>query len=149
MNQPENFAVLHENQITSYQISGVAGTNTTVLEEEEDPSVVNLSDYIDEDTVQSDIRINIKGGGRSPCCFPPISTNSNGAYNQFNSITPVQQYCRASSTIQSQSSGNQVSTHTCSSISIESSGAFSELLEAAMVQSEGENNSVDLDCPEE
>jgi hypothetical protein len=46
MNQPENFAVLHENQPTSYQISGVAGTNTTVLEEEEDPSVVNLSDYI-------------------------------------------------------------------------------------------------------
>jgi hypothetical protein len=48
MNQPENFAVLHENQTTSYQISGVAGTNTAVLEEEEeDPSVVNLSDYID------------------------------------------------------------------------------------------------------
>ena len=111
---------------------------------------MNLSDYIDEDAVQFDIRINIDGGGRSPSCFSPISTNSNGAYNQFNSITPAQQqYCRASSTIQSQSSGNQVSTHTCSSISIESSGAFSELLEAAMVQSEGENNSVDLDCPEE
>jgi hypothetical protein len=129
MNQPENFAVLHENQTTSYQISGVA------LEEEEDPSV-NFSDFIDDDAVQSDIHINIDGGGRSPSCFSPISTNSNGAYNQFNSITPAQQqYCQASSTIQSQSSGNQASTHTRSSISIESSGAFSEFLEAAMVQS--------------
>ncbi len=121
MNQPENFAVLHENQTTSYQISGVAGTNSTVLEEEEDPSVPNLSDYIDEDAVQSDIHINIEGGGRSPICFSPISTNSNGAYNQFNSITPAQQSCRANSTIQSQSSGNQASTQTRSSISIKSS----------------------------
>ena len=79
MNQPENFADLHENQTTSYQISGLAGTNTTtVLEEEEDPSVVNLSDYTDEDAVQSDIRISIKRGGRSPSCFSPISPNSNG-----------------------------------------------------------------------
>ena len=44
-----------------------------------------------------------------------------GAFNQFNSITPVQQDCRASSTIQSQSSGNQASTQTHSSISIKSS----------------------------
>ncbi len=71
------------------------------------------------------------------------------AQNQFNSITPVQQYCRASSTIQSQSSGNQASTQTRSSNSIESRGAFSEFLETVMVQSEGENNTVDLDCPEE
>jgi len=145
MNQPKNFAVLHENQTTSYQISGVAGTNTTVLEEEEDPSVVNLSDYIDEDDVQSDIHINIEGGGRSPSCFFPISTNSNGAYNQFNSITPTHQYCRASSTIQSQSSGDQASTQTRSSISIESSGALSEFLEAAMVQSEGNEDSISIE----
>jgi hypothetical protein len=71
------------------------------------------------------------------------------ARNQFNSITPVQQYCRASSTIQSQSSGNQASTQTRSSNSIVSRGAFSEFLETVMVQSEGENNTVDLDCPEE
>ena len=58
-----------------------------------------------------------------------------GAYN------PVQQYCRTSSTIQSQS------TQTHSSISIESPGAFSKFLETAMVQSEGANNTVD--CPEE
>jgi hypothetical protein len=70
-----------------------------------------------------------------------------GAFNQFNSITPVQQDCRASSTIQSQSSGNQASTQTHSSISIESSGALSEF--AAMVQSEEGNSTVDLDCPEE
>jgi len=140
MNEPKNFAVLHENQTTSYQISGVAGTNTTVLEEEEDPSVANLSDYIDEDAVQSDIYINIEGGGRSPICFSPISTNSNGASNQFNSITHSQQSCRANSTIQSQLSGNQASTQTRSAISIESSGALSKFLEAAMVQSEGENN---------
>jgi hypothetical protein len=105
MNQPENFAVLHENQTTSYQISGVA------LEEEEDPSV-NFSDFIDDDAVQSDIHINIVGGGRSPSCSSLLSTNSNGAYNQFNSITPALQYCRASSTIQSQSSGNQAYTNT-------------------------------------
>jgi hypothetical protein len=114
---------------------------------------VNLSDYIDEDAVQSDISINIEGGGRSPSCFSPISTNSNGEYNQFNSITPAQQYCRASSTIQSQLSGDQASTQTRSSISIESLGALSEFLEAAMVQSEGENNemaeTVDLNCLEE
>jgi hypothetical protein len=72
-----------------------------------------------------------------------------GAYNQFNSITPVQQYCRASSTIQSQSSGNQASTQKRSLISIENSGALSEFLEAAMRQSKGENNTVDLNCPEE
>ena len=70
-----------------------------------------------------------------------------GAYNQFNSITPVQQDCRASSTIQSQSSGNQASTQTHSLISIESSGALSEF--AAMVQSEEGNSTVDLYCPEE
>ena len=70
-----------------------------------------------------------------------------GAFNQFNSITPVQQDCRASSTIQSQSSGNQASTQTHSSISIESSGALSEF--AAMVQSEEGNRTVDLYCPEE
>jgi hypothetical protein len=68
MNQPKNFAVLHENQTTSYQISGVAGTNSTVLEEEEDPSVANLSDY--EDAVQSDIHINIEGGGSEDPQFP-------------------------------------------------------------------------------
>ena len=66
-----------------------------------------------------------------------------GAYN------PVQQYCRASSTIQSQSSGNQASKQTRSSNSIKSLGALSEFLETVMVQSEGENNTVDLDCPEE
>ncbi len=38
---------------------------------------------------------------------------------------------------------------TRSSISIKSSGALSEFLEADMVQSEGENNTVDLDCLEE
>ena len=70
-----------------------------------------------------------------------------GAFNQFNSITHVQQDCRASSTIQSQSSGNQASTQTHSSISIESSRALSEF--AAMVQSEEGNSTVDLDCPEE
>ena len=72
-----------------------------------------------------------------------------GAFNQFNSITPVQQDCRASSTIQSQSSGNQASTQTHSSISIKSLGALTEFVEAAMVQSEEGNNTVDLDCPEE
>ena len=71
------------------------------------------------------------------------------AQNQFNSITPVQQYCRASSTIQSQSSGNQTFTQTRSSNSIESRGEFSEFLETVMVESDGENNIVDLDCPEE
>jgi len=147
MNRPKNFAVLHENQTTSYQISGA------VLEEEEDPSVVNLSDYIDQDAEQIHISMNIEGGGRSPSCFSPISTNSNGAYNQFNSITPAQQYCRASSTIQSQLSGDQASTLTRSSISIKSLGALSEFLEAAMVQCEGENNkmaeTVDLEQSEE
>ena len=133
MNQPKNFAVLHENQTTSYQISGVA------LEEEEDPSV-NFSDFIDDDAVQSDIHINIVGGGRSPSCSSLLSTNSNGAYNQFNSITPAQQYCRASSTIQSQSSGNQASIQTRSSISIGSLEALSEFIAADMVQCEGENN---------
>ena len=153
MNQPENFADLHENQTTSYQISGLAGTNTTtVLEEEEDPSVVNLSDYTDDDAVQSDIRISIEGGGRSPSCFSPISTNSNGTYNQFNLVTPAQLYCQASSTIQSQSSGDQASTQTQFSMSLgDLLGIFSQ--EAPMMQSDGENNKMaenaDLNRPEE
>ena len=43
-----------------------------------------------------------------------------------------QQYCRASSTIESQSSGDQASTHTNCSISIDPLGSFSGPLEAAM-----------------
>ena len=151
MNQPKNFAVpfaathtarQHENQTTSYyQISGVADTNTADHKEDGD---MNLLDYGSS--------INIDRRETSPSSFSQISTNSKGTYNQFNLVTPAQLYRQASSTIQSQSSGDQASTQTQFSMSLgDLLGIFSQ--EAPMMQSDGENNKMaenaDLNRPEE